>query len=223
MTILKEVLKAGYAGCDGWDFRADMAFLAGPSWREVVDSDDHWLEHLKEGFAWFVDICTDEEALGAMLDKMLAIESREDGTSELAARNYPRELWNMTATSWASISLSNYDIEDIIDEWPSLIPLPGLDGSRQQATGVFREDFVQIWHQNYEYLRDYRSPYADISELWEGDWDGMLDANEAMRTAQMWADIIQDMDEDGEMMLTLVSSEADIPVALIAELESCGI
>lgn len=223
MTILKELLAAAYAGCDGDDFRADMAFLAGPSWREVVDSSDHWLEHLKEGFAAFLDFCTNEEAMHAMLDKMLAVEAREDGTGELLAKDYPREIWNMTGTSWASLQLTNMEIDDIIDEWPQLIPLPGLDEERQQASGVFREDFVQIWHENYEYLRDYRSPYADVHELWEGDWDEMVDANEAMRTAQMFADIIQDLDEDGEMMLTLVSSAADLPVALIAELESCGI
>ena len=76
---------------------------------------------------------------------------------------------------------------------------------------------------NYEYLRDYRSPYADVHELWEGDWEELTGPNEAMRTAQMFADIIQDMDEDGEMMLTLVSSASDLPVALMAELESCGI
>jgi len=223
MTIMKELLAAGYAGCDGDDFRADMAFLAGPSWREIVDSDDHWLEHLKEGFAAFMDFCSSEEAMGAILDKMLAVEAREDGTGELLARNYPREIFNMTGTSWVTATLGSMDIDDIIDEWPSLIPLPCLDEERQQASGVFREDFVQVWHENYEYLRDYRSPYADVHELWEGDWDNMVAANEAMRTAQMFADIIQDMDEDGEVMLTLVSSATDIPIALLAELESCGI
>lgn len=115
------------------------------------------------------------------------------------------------------------DIDDIIDEWPSLIPYPGLDRERQQASGVFREDVVQILHVNYEWLRDYRSPYADITELWEGEWDVMEDANEQMRTAQVWADIIQDMDEDGEIMLTLVSSAPDLPMAMEMELESCGI
>ena len=119
------------------------------------------------------------------------------------------------------------DIDDIIDEWPQLIPLPGLDTERQQLSGVFREDLVQLWHINYEYLRDYRSPYADITVLWEGteleDHDVMADANEEMRTAQMWADLIDDMEEDGEIEVRIVSSAPDLPIALELELDSCGI
>ena len=78
-----------------------MAFLAGPSWREFVDSDDHWLEHLKEGFAAFVDTCEEIEAYNALMDKMVQVEQREDGTTELVSHNFPREVWNMTFTSWA--------------------------------------------------------------------------------------------------------------------------
>ena len=51
----------------------------------------------------------------------------------------------------------------------------------------------------------------------------MVNANEAMRTAQLAADMIQDMDEDGEMTLTIVSSAPDVPLALIVELESGGL
>lgn len=222
-TIMKELMSAGFAGCDGDDFRADMAFLAGPSWREVVESTDHWLEHFKEGMAWYVDVTVSAPAMGAVLDKMVEVETREDGSTELATRNFPKEVFTMFGTSWISLNLAAGDIDDIIDDWPSLIPLPGLDDERQQATGVFSEDVLHVWETNYAYLRDYRSPYADVHELWEGDWDEMVDANEAMRTAQMWADIIQDMDEDGEMCLTLVSSVAELPFAIMGELESEGI
>ena len=44
-----------------------------------------------------------------------------------------------------------------------------------------------------------------------------------MRTAQMWADLIDDMEEDGEIEVRIVSSAPDLPIALELELESCGI
>jgi hypothetical protein len=222
-TILKEIMTAMYMGCDGWDFRMDMTFIAGPSWREIVDSTDHWLEHAKEGFAWFTDATPCTEAMNAMLDTMLMVETREDGTTELTEKNVPREVFNITMGEWMTLSLGSMDIDDLIDDWPSLVTYPGWDEKRVPASGVFSEDFLQVFELNYAYLRDYRSPYADIHELWEGDEEEMLDANEAMRTAQMWADIIQDMDEDGEIELTLVSSSAELPWAIMFEMESEGI
>lgn len=168
-TILKELMTAMYMGCDGWDFRMDMTFIAGPSWREIVDSTDHWLEHFKEGFAMFMDITPCTEGMNAMLDTMLMVETREDGTVELTEKNIPREVFNITMAEWMTLTLGNMDIDDIIDDWPSLIPIPGWDEERVQASGVFSEDFLQVWEMNYAYLRDYRSPYADIHELWEGD------------------------------------------------------
>lgn len=222
-TILKEVLTAMYMGCDGWDFRVDMTFIMGPSWREIVDSTDHWLEHLKEGFAWFMDITPCTEGMNAMLDTMLMVETREDGTTELTDKLIPREVFNITMAEWMTLTLGSMDIDDIIDDWPSLTTYPEWDAERRQESGVFSEDFLQVWMLNYAYLRDYRSPYADIHELWEGDEEEQLAANEAMRTAQMWADIIGDMDEDGDIELTLVSSAAELPWAIMVEIESEGI
>jgi len=234
LTILKELLAAAYGenGCNGADMRLDAAFLAGPSWRDVVDSTDHWLEHLKDGFAAVLDFTNDEDAWNALLDKMEEVEAREDGTGEIAKANFPRQIFSLWAGSWFAVDVSSASIDRVIDSWPVAFehddldthfehPLPG--SSAGGATGVFSEDVLYLAGINYAYLRDYRSPYADVHELWEGEWEDQIAANEAMRNAQLWADMIQDLDDDDGVMLTLVSADAGLPMAVTMSLMSEGI
>lgn len=93
-VLLKELFTAatGELGCDGNDLRADATLLLGPSWKDIIDSTDHWLNHLKEGFAIIVDLIGNQDAVEAFYDKAIAIELREDGTAALT-NAFPREFF----------------------------------------------------------------------------------------------------------------------------------
>lgn len=78
--------------------------------------------------------------------------------------------------------MSAGSIDDLIEAWPNNYlhdpdshfehPLPGAwTYERDGSSGVFSEDLVIVFGIDYEHLRDYRSPYADVSELWEGSFE----------------------------------------------------
>ena len=182
--LIKEMFGAatGPAGCDGEDMGAMGSLLVGPSWKEVIDSTDHWLEHLKEGFAFTVDICGNQNAVNAMYDKAIEIELREDGTSALDDL-FPRELFAIWQGNWMAVELTNEAIDEMIDDWPDVFndganstfdhphPVNVYGPNPGGSSGVFTEDLLTVFGVEYNWLLDYRSPYADVSELWEGSFE----------------------------------------------------
>lgn len=171
MEPLLAILQAG-AGCGGATLRADAGLMLGTSWRALVDSHDNYLEHLKEGFALMLDLTFGEDAVAPLLDALAAEAAAgalPGGLVEALPVDLdalPRGVLNLGAAASLNWALSAGDIDDMIENFPTL--LPGWERGRFPYSGNFRADLLELAI-HYEYLRDYRSPYADIHDLWLGE------------------------------------------------------